>query len=228
MMTKRSITFGEYNTAAYGWTLCECAITKGQQMQTFIPVPGRFAPLDASTALTEGQPYYDNASLEVRLECSEGTREDRQALIEAFANYVDGRRLDIVHPDHPNRFLTGRAQVSVEYSDPTHCSVFVSVVCDPWLYYAEETAVTVEAATAKTSVTLYTRGRMPVVPEVTVAGTAAIEFGGMSWTLSKGTHVLPGLYLAPPETVARTKAHALTYTATGLVTFTYREAVLLV
>lgn len=144
MVIKRRIIIGGYDTAEHGWTLSACKLTKGQQVQNFVSVPGRYAPLDFSTYLTDGQPYYGNAKLDVTLECSEGTRDQRLARIELMANMLDGRTWQILHPDHPGRYLVGRVQVSaLDYNDNAHCAVKLSAVCEPWLYNAAETAVPV-------------------------------------------------------------------------------------
>ncbi len=88
-MTKRQLILDGYKTAEDGlFTLTSCKITKASQVQTFVSVPGRFAPLDLSTALTDGQPYYGNASLAAVLESSEGTREERQRRIEQMVNQL--------------------------------------------------------------------------------------------------------------------------------------------
>ena len=56
-MIKRQLILNNYKTAEDGlWTLAACKITKANQMQNFMDVPGRYAPLDLSTALTDGQP----------------------------------------------------------------------------------------------------------------------------------------------------------------------------
>lgn len=138
-MTKRKIIIGNYDTASNGWTLSAYKVNKGAQVQNFVSVPGRYAPLDLSTYLTDGQPYYGNAQLAATLESSEGTRAQRLARTEAMANALDGRNLKIVPPDHPDRYLVGRVQVAPQYNDPAHCAVNLSAVCEPWLYNAAET-----------------------------------------------------------------------------------------
>ena len=227
-MEKRTLIMGGYDTASHNWTLSKCKITKAAQVQTLVNVPGRIAPLDFSTALTDGQPYYGTASLAATLECSEGNRDSRQSLINTLVNYVDGRRLNIVHPDHPEHYLSGRIQARQEYSDLAHCAVSISAVCDPWLYEAEETIVTLSATTTAKEVSISIHGRMAVVPVVTVASAVTITFNGSTWSLSKGEHILPDLYLTPSEVPGEPRIHKLTYTATGNVTLTYREAVLAV
>lgn len=147
-MIKRKLIIDNYDTAAYGWTLSACKLTKGTQVQNFVNVPGRYAPLDLSTYLTDGQPYYGNANLAVTLESSEGTRDQRLTRIEALTNALDGRRMQIIHPDHPDRYLVGRVQVNPDYNDLAHCAVKLSAVCEPWLYNATETVTKVTAPTS--------------------------------------------------------------------------------
>lgn len=139
-MEKRQLILDNYKTAEDGlWTLASCKITKADQVQTFVPVPGRFAPLDLSTVLTDGQPYYGSASLSATLESSEGTREERQQRIEQMVNLLDGYTMQIIHPDHPDRYLVGRVQVTPDYNNLVQARVQVTAVCEPWLYNAAET-----------------------------------------------------------------------------------------
>lgn len=140
MTTKRQLTIGGYKTAEDGlWTLASCYITKASQVQTFVSVPGRFSPLDLSTASTDGEPYYDNAYLEAVLESSEGTRGERQERITQLINRLDGYSVQIIHPDHPGRYLVGRVQITKEYNNLVHGAVRVSAICEPWLYNTEAT-----------------------------------------------------------------------------------------
>lgn len=141
-MDKRQLILNNYKTAEDGlWTLASCKITKAAQVQNFVSVPGRFAPLDLSTVLTDGQPYYGSASLSATLESSEGTREERQQRIEQMVNLLDGYTMQIIHPDHPDRYLVGRVQVSPDYNNLVQARVQVTAVCEPWFYNAAQTTV---------------------------------------------------------------------------------------
>ena len=228
-MEKRRLTIGDYDTAADGlWTLASCMLTKAAQMQTFVSVPGRAAPLDLSTYLTDGQPYYDNAMLEVVLESSEGDRLARKARIDLMANYLDGQRLNIYLPDDPDHYLVGRVQVYPEYNDLAHCAVRVSAVCDPWLYAAAETVVVLEATATDQTAQLVNYGRLAVVPTLVTTGEVRIEYGGSSWALSAGEYTLPELCLTPGQGLGQPGVHNITYAGSGSITITYREAVLAV
>lgn len=228
-MEKRKLIIGDYDTAADGlWTLASCVLTKAAQVQTFVPVPGRAAPLDLSTYLTDGQPYYDNATLEAVLESSEGDRLERKIRIDLMVNYLDGQTLRIYLPDDPDHYLLGRVQVFPEYNDLAHCAVRVSAVCDPWLYAAAETVVSLEATATEQTATLYNYGRLAVVPSLVITGEVRIGYGTSSWALSAGEYILPELYLTPGKGLGQRGEHEITYSGSGSVTITYREAVLAV
>lgn len=225
-MEKRTLILGSYNTAGYGWTLAACKISKAQQMQTFIHVPGRHAPLDLSTALTDGQPYYDTAGLEATLECSIGDRPERQRLLHTLVNYLDGKSLPIVHPDHPGHYLMGRIQAFPLYSDLAHCALQISAICDPWLYASQETGVSLIAEDVEKTALLALTGRMAVTPTITVDGEINLVYGSNSWALSTGEHILPDLHLTPGEYPGEPGLHEITYSGTGTVSIKWREAVL--
>ena len=228
-MEKRALRIGDYDTAVDGlWTLTSWKLTKGAQVQTFVAVPGRVAPLDLSTYLTDGQPYYDNATLEAVLESSEGDRLERKARIDLMVNYLDGQTVHIYLPDDPDHYLVGRVQVIPEYNDLAHCAVRVSAVCDPWLYDATETIVDLEATETEQTAYLFNYGRLAVVPTLEITGAVNIAYGGSSWSLSAGEYTLPELYLTPGQGLGRPGVHSLTYSGSGSITVTYREAVLAV
>lgn len=226
-MEKRKIIFGTYDTALDGlWTLREWKLSKPAQVQNFVTVPGRFAPLDLSTYLTDGQPYYDSRSLEAVLESSEGDRLEREDRINLMVNHLDGRSMNIYLPDDPAHYVVGRVQVQPDYNDPAHCTVKVSAVCEPWRYAAEETVHTLNATTAQQSAKLINSGRLAVVPTLEVTGTVHLTFGVSSWDLSAGTYSLPDLYLTPGTGLVMPGVHEVFYSGAGTVKITYREAVL--
>lgn len=232
-MDKRQLQLGDwYLTADDGlWTLTSCKIIKASQVQNFVSVPGRFSPLNLSTALTDGEPYYGNATLEAVLESSEGTRAERQAKILELTNFFDGRETKIVHPDWPNHYLVGTVQVTTEYNDLVHARVKLTAVCEPWFYMAQERTTTLNVKEGEEEDhMLYNMGKLGVVPEVKVTGEIAITNGSGTKTsaLSTGTYKLPWLYLpgAGPDMNGEFDGSTLLLTGSGTVTFTYREAVL--
>lgn len=215
----RKLVLGEYDTGENHWTLAACKIYKGEQVQTFVEIPARYAPLDFSTILTDGQPYYSSATLEAVLESSEGDHSERQARIDELVNYADGHNFQIIHPDHLDHYLVGRVQVQPDYNDLAHCAVLITAVCEPWLYASSEKVLTLAATQLEKTAKITNAGRLARVPKIVITGEVTLKFGAFTWTLSAGEHILPDLYLTPG-------AHEITYRGSGTLTVTYREAVL--
>lgn len=221
-MKKRAVLFENYDTALYNWTLTGCKLSDPEQKTKYVEKVCGDGSWDLSTAMTDGIPRYNGRTLTVTLECSEGTRDERQELIGHLVNQLDGLEHFIVLPDYPSHYLFGRVKVTVEYNDLAHCAVTISANCGPWLYRSVETVVTLTAQAEKQTAYLRNTGRRVLVPQITITGDDAdvlLEYGGNSASASAGTYKWPTLVLLPGNT-------ALTYSGTGVVTITYREAVL--
>lgn len=223
-MEKRRVIFGTYDTDFDGlWTLAGLVLTDPEYQAKLQEVPGRDGPLDLSTVLTDGEPRYGSRTLTATLESSEGNREDRKYRISDMVNALDGRRMNIQHPDYPGHYLTGRVQVKVDYNDLAHAAVTVTAICDPWLYSRTEKVHTVTATPEKQTLTLTNVGRRTVVPVVVVTGgddaSVLIECGTVSLAMGPGTFKLPDLLLPTGRTV-------VTYSGAGAAKISYREAVL--
>lgn len=221
-MAKRKIIFGTYDTALTGlWTLTGWEFSPAEYQTNLVEVPGRKkGPIDLSTTLTDGEPIYGSRTLTVTLESSEGSRLERAARINTMVNWLDGWRMDIVLPDDDAHYITGRVHVAKEYNDPAHCAVTVTAICEPWRYNNNETVRTLTATETAQVARLSNGGRLTVVPLLVVAdGTVSLKFGSASWALSPGSYQLPDLVVAPGGA-------DITYSGTGTLKFTYREALL--
>lgn len=221
-MEKRKIIFGSYDTAAHGWTLASWSLTAAQEKTNFVNIPGGDGSWDLSTALTDGISVYNDRTLTAVFECSDGNRLSRNALISEMVNALDGMRVDIVLPDDVLHHLNGRLHVAKNYSDLAHCAVTVTATCKPWKENNTETVVTLTAGTTEKTATIVNNGRRASVPVLAIAGTGAnvlLGYGSASKAFSAGTYKWPDLLLTPGE-------HEITYSGTGTLTITYREAVL--
>ena len=224
-MIKRTTKLGDYDTAAHGlWTLTAWDFPEPAIEENLVNVPGRLqGPLDLSTALTDGEPRYKARPLTITLESSEGDRLARAARISEMVNKVHGRRLDIVPPDHPLHYATGRLSVQLLYNDMAHASVRVTGTCEPWLYAKEETVLQLQATDTVQTALLRNAGAMAMVPlvEVDAAEGASVMliYGTSAWALYKGTYKLPDLRLTPGD-------HVISYGGAGSMTIRYREAVI--
>jgi phage-related protein len=218
---RRTIQIGSYDTAATGdWTLAEWELSAAAHQTNYVKVPGRDGALDFSTALTDGSPTYDSRTLTATLDRSSGSRLEREAAISAMVNWLDGWVVDITLPDDPGRYIRGRVSVAKVYNDMAHARVKVQAVCDPWKYNKEETVATYTATATEQTAELINQGRRTVVPLLTITGgTVSLVFGSASWALGPGTYQLPDLVL--PQ-----GAHSIRYSGAGVLTLSYREAVL--
>lgn len=221
-MQKRSVTFGNYNTADNGWTLNQCSLSAPDQKTNYVEKSGGDGSWDLSTALTDGIPRYRDRTLVVVLECSEGDRLHRERLISDMMNQLDGHECEIILPDHPERFLTGRIHISVDYSDLAHAAVTVTGTVGPWLESQIEKQYVRAAAETEQNVAITNDGRRIIVPQITVTGNNAsirLRYGLSSIQLSAGTYTWPLLVLTPG-------LHSLAYSGVGTLTVKFREAVL--
>lgn len=219
-MEKRKIIFGTYDTAAHGWTLSAWRLGEAAQKTRYVEKEGGDGSWDYSTALTDGILRYGDRPLSVTLTGSTGDRLSREDEIRRMINELDGLRPDIYLPDDPNHHVTGRLHVVREFNNPAYAQVSVSATCDPWKYANKETSVNLTATATAQKARLVNNGKRAVVPVLTVTGSnVLLAFGASSLALSAGTHQWPDLLLT-------TGAHELTYSGTGSVRITYREAVL--
>lgn len=224
-MEKRKIVIGDYDTALAGlWTLASWNLGRAEAYENYADVPGHSGPLDLSTALTDGEPYYGARSFEAILESSEGTRLEREERINQMINKLDGWRWNIILPDDSMHYINGRVRVERLYNNLAHASVKITATCDPWRYNASETVVGLTATNTEQTVTLINAGRLSVVPSLKVSdGSVKLTFGTGSatrtWTLSPGEYILADMYL-------KTGSAPLKYSGSGQIMLTYREAVL--
>lgn len=222
-MQKRKIIIGEYDTAAHGWTLTGWELSAAEQKTKYVDKANGDGSWDLSTVLTDGIPRYADRDLTITLECSEGTRMERETKIRNMINLLDGLPWPIKLPDDDQHHVVGRrVHVVREYNDLAHAAVTVTALCEPWKYANADTIVALTATANKQTAQLINSGRRAVVPTLKVTGTNAsvlLGYGAASLSLSAGSHQWSDLLLTPG-------AHALTYSGTGTLTVTYREAVL--
>lgn len=221
-MDKRKIIIGDYDTAAHGWTLSGWSLSPPKVKTQYAEIPGGDGSLDLSDVLTDGIPRYRDRTLVVRLECSDGNRLDREALIRDAANRLDGIRADIRLPDDDEHYINGRVSIARVFNDPAHGAIEMEAICGPWKYRLTETEYGVTAGEEEKTLILYNGGRRAVCPTVSVEGDDAsvqLSFADTSISLSAGTYKLPDLLLTSGE-------HAVSYRGTGALVIRYREAVL--
>lgn len=219
-MIKRTVKIGAYDTAAKGWTLTALHLSDPTQKTKYVERTGGDGSWDWSTVMTDGLPRYDDRNLSLTLECSEGTKADRETLISGAVNQLDGYEWEITLPDHTEYYLVGRLHVAVNYSDNAHASVTITGACKPWLFKKTEKVLVLTASTTAKSATLVNSGRLAVVPTLEVEeGPVTLSYGTASTSMSDGRYEWPTLLLTPGN-------HPIQYKGSGTLTISYREAVL--
>ena len=225
-MQKRTARIGGYDTAVYGWTLTGCELSAPEQKTNYVERTGGDGSWDLSTVMTGGVPRYKDRTLTITLENSQGDRADREQIISAMVNKLDGLEWPIVLPDRPDHYLIGRVHVAVNYSDLAHAMVTVTATCQPWFYNSRPHIVELDApitiSTDAATFTIWNDGRKVVIPVLTVNGTAHLGFKDARESFTTGTYTWPELQLAPGQ-------NELVYTGSegGTLALSYREAVLL-
>lgn len=218
-MEKRAIIFGDYNTATQGWTLTKWKLSAAEQKTNYVDKIGGDGSWDLSTALTDDIPIYKTRTLTATFECSEGDRMSREAEICNAVNLLDGMRKDIQLPDDDLHYIIGRLHVAKDYNDPYHAAIKVTATCEPWKFAKADTVVTLTAGSSEQEAVLTNSGRRVVVPTLEVETSVLLSFGTASKALSAGVYQWADLLLIPGN-------HVLTYSGSGTVKITYREAVL--
>ena len=230
-MQKRAIIIGTYDTAQEGlWTLTGWTFSRAAAQENYVSVPGHNGVLDLSTVLTDGEPYYGSRELEAVFESSEGTRMEREERINHMINQLDGWNFNIILPDDPTHYITGRVRVERLYNDPAHASVRVTATCDPWRYNNSETVVGLTATETEQTVALINNGRRSVVPDITTDGPVRLVFRvgteeEESWAVPPGSYTnADGNAIA--DIYLKHGSSSLRYSGTGNIILRYREAVL--
>ncbi len=220
-MQKRTVKIGGYDTAEHGWTLTGFKLADPEQKTRYVEKPGGDGSWDLSTVMTDGIPRYMDRGLAITLECSEGNRSEREALINEMVNALDGLEWQIVLPDRPEHYVTGRVHIAVEYNNLAHAAVSITGTVAPWIYKAKEFVGTVQLESYKKTITLHNNGRLVLVPRLTVTGSVLLEYGASSIQITaEGTdYEWPTLLLTPGE-------HKVICSGEGELGIRYREAVL--
>lgn len=222
-MNKRTVRLGAYDTALHGWTLTSCVLSAPEVKTNYVEKTGGDGSWDLTTAMTDGVPRYKNRNLTLTFECSQGTRADREELLNDMVNLLDGLEQEIILPDRPDHYLLGRVHLAVNQSSPAYAAITVTADVEPWFYAARETIVVLDApitiSTETATFLLRNNGRRVASPVLEVDGTAHLTFKGIHTNLTTGTYEWSALQLPPGPS-------DLIYTGEGTLTLTYREAVL--
>lgn len=218
-MKKRSVSFGNYITADYGWTVTGITLSAPEQKTNYVEKVGGDGSWDLSTVLTDGIPKYKNRTLTVTMELSIGDRDEREQIINAMVMDLDGQEKHIVLPDRPEHYLVGRIRTAVNYSDLAHAAVTITANVEPWFSHSRESRVELVATSTEATAYIYNHGGRHVVPMLSVIGDITVRVGDAETKLAAGFYKWPTLILPPGLTT-------IGYSGDGILALNYREGVL--
>lgn len=133
-MKRRRLILDGFDTADQGhMTLAAFSAPSPKARTNLQTVPGMDGALDFSEAVS-GRPVYDMRTVTATLECSHGSRAERQTMFDRLINQIDGRTVKIVPPDHPNHYYVGRAHLQIDLHKPTYGVLKLEANCEPWRY----------------------------------------------------------------------------------------------
>ena len=220
MQKKRTLRIGTYSTASYGWTLTGLKLSDPEQKTSYVERIGGDGSHDLSTAMTDGIPRYKVRTLTATLELSEGDRNDREAVLNHLVDTLDGFVWQIVLPDRPEHYLSGRVHIAVTQSSPAYAAVTVTAVCEPWFYAKREKVISVTPIVdMEQTVQIRNTGRLAVVPTLISTGAVTLTYNNVTIEIGAGETVWPSLLLTPG-------VHTLTFIGEGVLTISFREGVL--
>ncbi len=215
----RGVYFGDFHTVAdWGLILSAKTINPPTPKTITVNIDGRDGTLDLSRALT-GEMKFNDREASFSFLVTEGSQSDREYMIRTIINALHGQRLKIIEPDFPELYLIGECSVGNVVNNKAYGSFTVSAVCEPYKYSVDEVNRVISLSSTPTDIVLHNLGTKSLIPTITVTGSVNMVIGSTSVSLSAGTYKLTSLILSPG-------ANIVTVSGSGLVTFSYREAVL--
>lgn len=215
---KRAIIFDKYNTwFDWGLLLTAKTVSDPEPKTNLIQLDGMSGSLDLSEALTGGIEY-DDRTLTASFSISEGTVQERAALLAQITATLHGQKVSIIEPDDPEHYLVGRVKVKGKTNTLAYATIDIEATCEPWRYAIRATERRVDV-NGGIDVVLRNDGTKTVCPVITVTGTVSITDNGVTTELTEGSYKITDIRL-------RHGANVVGLSGSGSVTFSYREATL--
>lgn len=214
---ERFFVLDKFNTW-YDWDLIVIAkdIPDPEPKTNYIELDGMDGSLDLSESLT-GEVVYRDRTISATFWTDAGTREDRVKLKQTITRALHGRKIKIVEPDDPEHYFYGRVNIKSFKNTLTYCEIEIEATCEPWRYALTESVRRVDPNNQAVDVVICNNGSKTLCPTVTVNGTVAITYDGVTTTLKTGSYKITDVKL-------RRGANVIGVSGSGYAIFTYREA----
>lgn len=213
-----SLCFGKYNTWNNWGLITTALVIEPPELKTnYIDLGGVSGTIDLTEALSE-QPVYKDRRLKATFWTRQGTRQEREQLLQGVLRAIHGRKLKITVPDTPGSYFFGRVAVKEVTRHERHLQFSIEAICDPWRYdnNFSKHSYTVDGTQ---EIKLYNHGVAVLCPDITVTGTVTFTCNGVTTTASDGTYKIATFKLFEGENI-------IGLSGSGTLTLRYREATL--
>lgn len=215
-MSRREFIIDKYHTW-HDWRLTLTAkdTTDPEPKTNYVALDGASGTLDLTEALSGEVPYGDRTVL-ASFWSSEGTYQDREAVVKKITAALHGKKVKIIEPDDPEHYFLGRVMVKGLERSMVHVAFELEAICDPWRYAVNETERRVEVD-GETDVVINNNGVKTLCPEFEVDGTVTVSYNGGTAELTDGTYKIA-------EVKLRQGVNVIGLSGSGTVAVKYREA----
>ena len=208
-----TVKFNEIDSYTLGIVLESKEIGEAKPKIITIDVPFANGGLDLTDYF--GDVRYQNRTITMRFNILDKVPFDTYSKV---CRLVNGQMLKLTFSDDPDWYYIGRAVVSSLSKGDALYTFDVEADCKPFKYFREETVMTVAATGGAVSVTCINSG-YKVIPTFETTGNININYGGASYAINEGTHILTGI-------VFDTGNNVLTISGNATVTIKYQEGVI--
>lgn len=178
----------------------------------YVEVMGMDGALDLSKVQT-GHMQYSRRTITMEFSILK-PRDEWPEKHSEILDLLHGEEMDLILDDDPEYCYTGVLSVSSFDPQKVTSGVMIVMNAEP---YKTRIETTTKDFTVSGSLTATIEGdKKPVIPTVTASSAMQMTFGGLSYSLAKGTNILP-------DVVIRKGSNTFVFTGSGTVAFEYRE-----
>jgi phage-related protein len=204
----------------YDWTLIltEKTVAPPEAKTNYVELDGMNGTLDLSEALT-GEVTYNDRTVSATFWTDNGTRKDREKLLQNIIATLHGRKIKIIEPDDPEHYFIGRVSVKPSENNLAYLEFTIDATCEPWRYSLNESNRIINATDTVSNIVIRNNGVKSICPTITVTGNIDITHNNIKTSLSDGTYIISDIRLKQGTNI-------ISVSGNGSVILTYREATL--
>lgn len=219
----RGIKIDQFHTGRdWGAVMTAMSIPRPSVKTSYVSIDGADGSLDYTEAF--GAINYENRELTFSFSLSDGTRLEREKLINRIVAFCHGQNHKIIIDDDPAHYFFGRCAISDVGNSIPYGVFTLTVTAEPWFYSVYETIRKITLTSTSAEVLLINSGVKTVIPTIeTTAKIKSVAYNGTSHTLNgAGTYELTDCKIKGGELLKMT----ISGTKGAIARIKYREAIL--